>query len=382
MKIKWIWRNLVVSVALSRASLAAGDVVTDWNAAALNTIRTSSTAPPPASRALAILHISIYDAVNGILRTHEPYFVREKGPTNSSEEAEASAAAHKVLITLFPTSAATFDQLHEATLTRIREDSRKRRGLEWGESVAAQILLWRDDDGFDKTVTPPTGSGPGVWRPPPPGYLAYAFPQWGFVTPFAIPTSSFFRPNGPPPLQSARYAADYNEMKALGAATSAQRTSEQTEIALFWADGAGTVTPPGHWNVIASDVATVPFSTTSDGLPNTVRDFRGFLQAARRGGAQPNVRRHSFQLGQRRWLSGGVGDRGVDVQENDAPEVTPRIRQLAKSRANRRIPVATVSSPSNASFRGGPSQARALAGPAQLWPHAGERHVQLNCDLR
>ena len=73
MKTQPISRNLVVSVAVSFASVAESDVVTDWNTAALTAIRASSTAPPPASRALAILHTSIYDAVNGILRTHEPY---------------------------------------------------------------------------------------------------------------------------------------------------------------------------------------------------------------------------------------------------------------------------------------------------------------------
>ena len=80
------------------------------------------------------------------------------------------------------------------------------------------------------------------------------------MTPFAMPTSSYFRPNGPPALNSARYAADYNEVKEIGAAKSTMqteviRTDEQTEIALFWADGAGTVTPPGHWNLIAQEVA-------------------------------------------------------------------------------------------------------------------------------
>ena len=200
-----IWRNLVVGAALSLASVAESDVVIDWNRAALNAIRAGSTTPPQASRALAILHTSIYDAANGILRTHEPYFVEEKGPTNASQEAAASAAAHKVLVTLFPANASAFDQLHQATLAGIRDDSRKRRGIEWGESVADQILRWRSTDGSDKVVRPPTGRGPGVWQPTPPGNLPYLLPQWGFVTPFAMPTSSFFRPNGPPALASAKY---------------------------------------------------------------------------------------------------------------------------------------------------------------------------------
>ena len=41
----------------------------------------------------------------------------------------------------------------------------------------------------------------------------------------------------------------------MGSASSTNRSVEQTAIARFWADGAGTVTPPGHWNVIAQDVA-------------------------------------------------------------------------------------------------------------------------------
>ena len=161
MKAQPILKNLVVSVTLSCASIAAGDVVTDWNTAALTAIKTGRTGPPPASRALAILHTAIYDAVNGIIRTHEPYFVKEKGPTNASEEAAASAAARKVLITLFPTNATTFDQLHEATLAGIRDNARKRRGLEWGEDVAKRILAWRDDDGSNDMVAPPLSDDPG-----------------------------------------------------------------------------------------------------------------------------------------------------------------------------------------------------------------------------
>jgi PAP2 superfamily len=250
-----ILRNLVVSVALSFASVAESDVVTDWNTAALSAIRTNSTPPPQASRALAILHTSIYDAVNGVLRTHEPYFVEEKGPANASEEAAASAAAHKALTTLFPANAATFDKLHQAILAGIRDSASKRRGVEWGASVAEKILRWRSDDGSNDTVPPPTGSGPGAWQRTPPAYAPYLLPQWGLVTPFVMPTSSFFRPKGPPALNSATWAADYNEVKALGEENSKRRTAEQTEIAHFWADGAGTVTPPGHWNVIAADVA-------------------------------------------------------------------------------------------------------------------------------
>src|SRR5204862_7113801 len=83
----------------------------------------------------------------------------------------------------------------------------------------------------------------------------YLLPQWGRLVPFAIPTNAWFRPAGPPNLESDTWAADYAEVKALGGVVSAARTPEQTLIALFWADGAGTETPPGHWNRIARAVA-------------------------------------------------------------------------------------------------------------------------------
>jgi hypothetical protein len=252
---------LSLVIILSISSLAAADVVTDWNTAALNAIRLNRTSPPVASRALAILHVSIYDAVNGIVQSHEPYFVRWKAPANASLEAAASAAAHKVLATLFPANAQSFDDLHALTIARIRNGSNKHGGLEWGESVADRILLSRASDNADVVVAPPAGSGPGVWQPTPPLFAPYLLPQWGFVRPFAMPANDFFRPQGPPSLESAEYAKDYNEVKALGAAVGSTRTADQDQIALFWADGAGTVTPPGHWNVVAQDVASARGNT-------------------------------------------------------------------------------------------------------------------------
>src|SRR5213596_1042940 len=256
------FRGLIFIVCIGAINLASsigipanGDVVTDWNTAALNAIRADSTAPPIASRSLAVLHVSIYDAVNGIARTHEPYLVQSAVSASASREAAASAAAHDTLINLFPASASSFDALHAAILAAIPDGPQKTAGIVWGEFVANQILAARANDGSDAIVPPPGGSGPGVWVPTPPAFLPYLLPQWGFVTPFAMSSSAQFRPPGPPPLDSQRYAVDYNEVKTLGAAVGSTRTAEQTEIALFWADGAGTETPPGHWNSIVQIIA-------------------------------------------------------------------------------------------------------------------------------
>ena len=252
-------RRISFLVALALLSLAAApsyaDVVTDWNSAALDSIRADRTTPPQAARALAILHVAIYDAVNGITRTHEPYLVGEEAPGAASIVAAASAAGHRVLGELFPTHQEAFDALHAAALDAVPDGASRRFGIDWGESVAQAVLDLRRDDGSDVVVTYTPRSEPGFWQPTPPANGPALLPQWPGVTPFAMVNAQQFRPAAPPALDSDVWARDYNLTKDLGAATSGVRTEEQTAMARFWADGAGTVTPPGHWNVIARDVA-------------------------------------------------------------------------------------------------------------------------------
>ncbi len=211
-------RRLIFIVCIGAINLASsipanGDVVTDWNTAALDAIRAGRTAPPIASRSLAILQVSIYDAVNGIARTHEPYLVQSEASASASREAAASAAAHGTLVNLFPAAASTFDALHAAILAGIPNGPQKTAGIVWGEFVANQILAARSNDGSNAIVQPPGGSGPGVWVPTPPAFLPYLLPQWGFVVPFGMSSSSQFRPPGPPSLDSQQYAADYDEVQ-------------------------------------------------------------------------------------------------------------------------------------------------------------------------
>src|SRR5881396_4309363 len=125
---------------LFAAVLTRADVVTDWNNSALNAIRAGKTPPPIASRSLAILHTSIYDAINGIARMYEPYLVQSAVPAGASREAAASAAAHEALVNLFPAAASSFDALHAAILATIPEGNHKANGIVWGEFVANQIL--------------------------------------------------------------------------------------------------------------------------------------------------------------------------------------------------------------------------------------------------
>lgn len=126
------------------------------------------------------------------------------------------------------------------------------------------LLAWRNTDGSNNVVSYTPGTEPGDWQPTPPDLLLALLPQWLDVTPFTITSSSQFRPEGPPALDSAEYTADLNQVKALGSLSSTTRTAEQTEIAQFWADGAGTFTPPGHWNLIAERVSLAQGNTLSE----------------------------------------------------------------------------------------------------------------------
>jgi hypothetical protein len=254
----------VINLGSSIAIPASADVVTDWNNAALDAIRADRTAPPIASRSLASVHVASYDAVNGIARTHQPYLVPSAVSNSASRVAAATAAAHQTLVSLFPNHTSTFDALHAAILAGIPNGPQKTNGITWGEFVGTQILAARANDGSNAIVQPPGGSGPGVWIPTPPAFLPYLLPQWGFVAPFGMSSSSQFRPPGPPSLDSQQYAADYEEVKQLGAAVGSTRTEDQTEIALFWADGAGTETPPGHWNSIAQIIGAARGTTLEE----------------------------------------------------------------------------------------------------------------------
>jgi membrane-associated phospholipid phosphatase len=240
------------------------DVVTEWNAAALAAVRAGRTTPPAASRQLAILHAAMYDAVNGIARTHEHYVVPSAVPASASRVAAASAAAHRVLREFHPANTWQYDALHAAVLDTIPPGPKRALGAAWGQTVAEQILAWRAGDGYDQTIAVPALSGDGFWVPTPPAFAPFLLPQWGFLDCFVMLDHAQFRPPGPPAPESAEYAEAFNEVKAVGAAVGSTRTAQQTEIALFWADNVGTETPPGHWNHIAADVAIAAGNTLEE----------------------------------------------------------------------------------------------------------------------
>ncbi len=243
-------------LALILAAPAAwADPVIDWNGVLLQALRTDKTAPPQASRAMACVHVAIYDAVVGLLGGYEPYRVTDSAPAGASPEAAAAAAAHHSLVGLFPAQQPTFDAALTTSLAAIPDGPAKTSGMAWGEHVADALMALRAHDHAMEIVpyTPPIGAS--RWVPTAPAFAPALLPNWPRVTPWTMTSGSQFRQGPPPAPGSPAYRAALREVRRLGRSESAFRTAEQTQIAQFWADGPGTATPPGHWLKIAEDLA-------------------------------------------------------------------------------------------------------------------------------
>jgi archaellum component FlaG (FlaF/FlaG flagellin family) len=244
------------------------DPVIYWNDIALRMIRSDATVPTIATRNLAMMSTAMLDVINSVERTPS-LLVSFATPQAVSVFSAVSSAAYEVLRYLFPRHKETLLAFRDDLLASIPNDTQKQAGLEFGARVGQAVIQLRRNDGWDR-VTPYTpGSTVGNWQPTGPGFDVAQHPHWGNVDPFVIQEPNEFVSPAPPSLTSETYARDFNEVKQLGEASSALRTEQQKQIARFWADGAGTETPPGHWNRIAQDIA----KSQQLGLAESVRLF-------------------------------------------------------------------------------------------------------------
>lgn len=264
MKFKSACAAVAVVGLLGPTRLSADEII-DWNNVFLSTVRSTSLNPNRTTRAAAMLHTAMYDAINSIAQTHQPYHVNLMADPGASREAAAAQAAHRVLSSLFPNNQAAFDGALAASLGAVLPGPAKTAGISLGNSVGDAIIALRANDHAGDVVSYTPGSNPGDWIPTPPAFAPPLLPNWQFVTPWAMTSGSQFRdPNGPPALDSAEYTANFLEVKAIGSATSATRTADQSAIARFWASSAGTSTPPGHWMRIAQTVADAQGNTLEE----------------------------------------------------------------------------------------------------------------------
>jgi membrane-associated phospholipid phosphatase len=253
--------------------------VVHWNDIVLDAIKSMSTAPMYASRLLAMESVAVYDVVQAVEAQFSNAHLAAFARYGANQEAAIAQAAYDVLTSVYASdtgpyhgSAALRASLSASlaqSLGEVPDGFGEWRGVALGHRIAQQVLAERANDGWNGVVNPATeiGSAPGEWRPTGPGFANPLAPQWGDVAPWMINSADQFLPPPPPALDSAQYALDYDHTMLLGGANSqalGYRTADQTEIALFWADGGGTYTPPGHWNAVAGEIATAEGRTTGE----------------------------------------------------------------------------------------------------------------------
>ena len=252
-----------------------------WNQAALNANALDHTpvshgekrvfgeqfGPARTSRAFAIVHIAMFEAVNAIDRGYQSYTGLPPARAPASMDAAIAQAAHDTLTALFPSQKQNFDRLLAENLRHLSDRAPvKKEGIELGRRAAASVLALRDGDGSEYPepvvgIDFITSDEPGKWRQDPISGINLALgAHWGEVKHFVITSDDRFWIEPPPPLTSDEYTAAFNEVKRLGGdgiVTPTERTEYETITGKFWSyDGTpGLGTPPRLYNQIAVQIA-------------------------------------------------------------------------------------------------------------------------------
>jgi hypothetical protein len=255
---------LLAAGTCSRATAQPTNPVVQWNKTLLGIVRTPGAQPPTLhpTRSFAMMHAAIYDAVNSIAATHAPYAVSvAPASPDASQEATAAAAAHDVLVALYPSFQTLLDDRLQESLAQVPDGSAKDDGVTVGRAVAAQMIALRMDDGSN---VPPTrftfGSNPGDYQSTPPNFPPQPqFTHWSAVRPFALSSASQFRPGPPPRVTSRAYRAALADVASLGVANGSTATADQMLTGRFW-NGA----IHNYWNEIAETAAVGLGLSTAD----------------------------------------------------------------------------------------------------------------------
>jgi hypothetical protein len=238
---------LVTSTAalLGMPQFANADVVTDWNIITINTV-SADTLPNRQARDAAMVHAAMFDAMNAIRPHYTPAMVLITAKGYASRDAAGAQAAHDVLVALFPAKKTDLDAQLAAMLAQLPPDDEYGHkpvyeGILTGQAAAAAVLAARQNDGAfgSGTFTPLPGPGEYQFTP---GCSAtnISAPWWGTVKPFTVPDPDHFPTDIRPALDDPEWLAAFDEVRAYGASNSTVRTPEQTQVALYYIEGALT----------------------------------------------------------------------------------------------------------------------------------------------
>jgi hypothetical protein len=250
----WMWIGLVTAALLAGGPHAHADVVTDANAKAAE-VASRHPATPIAVRMMAIVQVSVFEAVNAISGRYPASRAKIAAPPGASTDAAVAAATRAALLKLMPAQQAAIDADYQAALKGLADDRAKADGIAVGEQAAAAVVASCADDGAVAPNTYRPHTTPGVYVPT----VFPAVPHWGKRRPWVMTRGDQFRPGAPPGLTSDVWKRDVDEIRALGGKTSTRRTPEQTAIALFW-----EATAPAVYWPVARSVTAAPGRDMSD----------------------------------------------------------------------------------------------------------------------
>lgn len=239
------------------STTAQADVITDWNVTALAT--TEPISPQAETRALAMVHAAMFDAVNATARSHSPLVAQLDAPVGSSVEAAAASAAHGVLLALVPARKAALDSALAVTIAKIPDAAARDGGSAVGREAAAKVVAARSADGSDRNPEYTPQSGAGKWQPTEPGSLPFPSVIWADVKPWILKSGSEVPAPGPLALDSEQYLHELNEVRRIGARNSTERSADQTAAAVFT-----LIRPMQLWSAAARATATAKGTNVFD----------------------------------------------------------------------------------------------------------------------
>ena len=217
--------GIALGVAISWSAAAHADPVTYWNGITVAAV-TTGRAGPPGLFDIALVQAAVHDAVQVIEGQFQPYHYSDPGRRGvGSSAAAVAAAAHRVLVTLYPAQQASLDATYNQYL--IDHGLVGDAALQIGEDAGA--ALYANHYRPVLAVTPFRGHTElGQWR----SAVPMGFQHMAISTPFTLNRIDQFRPPPPPPMKSMQYSREYDEVMRLGRASA--HPNANTDVARFW----------------------------------------------------------------------------------------------------------------------------------------------------
>jgi hypothetical protein len=241
--------SAAAGIGLLFTPASRADTVTDWNQKAADIVAAAKLTPAGATRAMAVVQTSVYEAVNAVTKRYPAGGMKLEAAAGSSVDAAIAAANHAALTKLVSSQQAAIDAAYQAALAAIPDGPAKTNGIAVGEKAADSCVTMCASDGWDKAESYRPVTAAGV-------YVSTTIPivsEWGGRRPWLMTKADQFRPGPPPKLTSELWARDYNEIKAIGSKNSTTRSAEQTAVARFW-----EATQPPIYQALLRSAANTP----------------------------------------------------------------------------------------------------------------------------